>query len=232
MITLQSVTKTYNAGRPNAVTALDGIDLTIEGRAVTVLKGPSGSGKSSLLSVVACMARPSTGRVSLDGEVVSGLPEHFQTELRRKRFGFIFQRFNLVRGLTVLENVMLPAAPLGQPYGELRARAMDRIEALGLGPRAQTRIELLSGGEAQRAAIARALMNDPPILIADEPTANLDSALSETFLQIVAEEKARGRTVIMSSHDPRVWGADCVDRVVSMRDGRIEDAPAQQEPQP
>ena len=222
MITLDKVTKLYNEGRPNEVAALRGVSLEIARDAVTVLKGPSGSGKTTLLSIVGCMARPTSGRVWLDGENVSGLPEHFLTAERRTRFGFVFQRFNLIRGLSVIENVMLPAVPLGEPHAVVRARALARLAALGLADKAETRVEYLSGGETQRVAIARALVNDAPIFIADEPTANLDTALAERFLDIVAGLKAEGRTIIMTSHDPRIWEAPVVDRVVAMRDGEIE----------
>ena len=222
MITLQSVTKLYNEGRPNEVQALRGIDLSLERGAFTVLKGPSGSGKTTLLSIIACMAHPTTGRVRLEGEVVSGLPERFQTRLRRETFGFIFQRFNLIRGLSVIENVMLPAAPLGDPYAAVRDRAMARLAALGVADKAEMKVEYLSGGETQRVAIARALVNDAPVFIADEPTANLDTELTARFLDIVAGLRAEGRTIIMSSHDPRIWEAPVVDRVVAMRDGEIE----------
>ncbi len=220
MITLHGVSKTYNEGRPNEVTALRGIDLAIAA-GVTVLMGPSGSGKTTLLSLVGCMARPTTGRITLAGEVISSLPERFLADLRRRRFGFVFQRFNLIRGLSVLENVMLPAAPLGAPRAEVEARALSRLEALGLAGKARMPVEVLSGGETQRAAIARALVNDAPVLIADEPTANLDTALAHRFLDIVAGLRAEGKTVILTSHDPRIISAAPVTAVVEMRDGAI-----------
>ncbi len=221
MISLDNVTKHYNEGRPNEVQALRGVTLDISRDAVTVLKGPSGSGKTTLLSIVGCMARPTGGRVFLDGEMVSGLPERFLTAERRNRFGFVFQRFNLIRGLSVIENVMLPAAPLGEDFRRVRARAAARLDALGLAGKAEMRVEYLSGGETQRVAIARALVNDAEIFIADEPTANLDSVLADRFLEIVADLRREGRTIIMTSHDPRIWAAEIVDDVVEMRDGQV-----------
>jgi putative ABC transport system ATP-binding protein len=221
MISMQNVTKLYNEGQPNEFAALKGIDLEIARDAVTVLKGPSGSGKTTLLSIIGCMARPTEGRVMVDGEMVSGLPEKFLTEMRRSRFGFVVQRFNLIRGLSVIENVMLPAAPLGPDYRELRERAEARRDGLGLADKADVPVEHLSGGETQRAAIARALINDAPILIADEPTANLDTELTHRFLDIVGDLRAEGRTVIMTSHDPRIWNADLVNSVIEMQDGRV-----------
>lgn len=221
MIELSDVTKLYNEGRPNEVRALGPVDLRIDADAVTVFKGPSGSGKTTLLSIVGCMARPSTGRVTLDGEMVSGLPESFLTEQRRSTFGFVFQRFNLIRGLTVMQNVILPAAPLGEDHGAVQERAADRLARLGLAEKANMPVEYLSGGETQRVAIARALINGARVLIADEPTANLDTALTHRFLDIVADLRAEGRSVIMTSHDPRIWEADMVNAVVEMQDGRI-----------
>ena len=221
MISLDNVTKLYNEGRPNEVSALRGVSLKIARDAVTVLKGPSGSGKTTLLSIVGCMARPTSGRVLLDGATVSGLPERFLTVERRTRFGFVFQRFNLIRGLTVIDNVCLPAAPMGEDFGVVRARAAARLDALGLADKADMKVEYLSGGETQRVAIARALVNNAPVFIADEPTANLDTALTARFLDIVAGLKAEGRTIIMTSHDPRIWEAAVVDEVVAMRDGEI-----------
>lgn len=221
MIELQAVTKLYNEGRPNEVAAVRDVSLDIAADAVTVLKGPSGSGKTTLLSLIGLMARPTTGRVFLDGEMISGLPERFLTAERRRRFGFVFQRFNLIRGLSVIENVMLPAAPLGEAHRKVRARAEARLDALGLLGKADMPVEYLSGGETQRVAIARALINDATVLIADEPTANLDTELADRFLDIVAGLKAEGRTIVMTSHDPRIWGAAVVDRVIEMRDGRV-----------
>ena len=221
MISLDDVTKVYNEGRPNEFAALKNVSLDIAPDAVTVFRGPSGSGKTTLLSIVGCMAKPTSGRVTIDARRVSGLPESFLTQERRSTFGFVFQRFNLIRGLTVMENVVLPAAPLGGDPKDLAERARMRLDALGLGQKADTQVEHLSGGETQRAAIARALINDPPVLIADEPTANLDTELAMRFLDIVADLRKEGRTVIMTSHDPRIWESELVDTVVPMQDGRI-----------
>jgi putative ABC transport system ATP-binding protein len=221
MIELTGVTKTYNQGRPDEVTAVRDIDLAIK-PGVTVLKGPSGSGKTTLFTLIGCLARPTSGRVRLNGEVISGLPEKFLNQIRRKTFGFVFQQHNLIRGLTALDNVMLPTFPLGEPRGELKDRALDLLALMQVQHRAATLVELLSGGEAQRVAIARALINEPETVIADEPTANLDTQLTAQFLDIVASLKARGKSVLMSSHDPRIWQAPIIDRVVSMSDGRIE----------
>lgn len=221
MLELSGVTKLYNQGQPNEVAAIRGVDLAIESGKVTVLKGPSGSGKTTLLTLIGCLSRPTTGRIRLHGELLSGLPEKFLTDVRRKTFGFAFQRFNLIPGLTALQNVALPAYPLGLPFAELRARAMALMEQLGVAHRNDLTVEHLSGGEMQRVAIVRALINDPEFVIADEPTANLDGALSAQFLEIVATLKARGKTVLITSHDPRIWQAPVVDRVVTMEDGRI-----------
>lgn len=226
MLELADVTKLYNQGRPNEVAAVRGVTLDVEAGKVTVLTGPSGSGKTTLLTLIGCLARPTTGRVRLNGEILSGLPEKFLADVRRRTFGFAFQRFNLIAGLSALDNVMLPAYPLGPPHRRLTARAMEMLTDLGVDHRAATSVENLSGGEMQRVAIARALVNDPAIVIADEPTANLDGALVGQFLDIVATLKARGKTVLMTSHDGRISGAPVVDRVVAMADGRIAEASA------
>ena len=238
MIKLLNVRKGFNLGRPNEFIAVGGVTLAMEANRVTVLKGPSGSGKTTLLSLIGCMARPTSGRITLRRGLLAGgyfpggadapevevtsLPERFLTEVRRRTFGFIFQQFNLVKGITVLENVMLPAYPLGGAHGAVRKRAHALLEMFDLAGRAVAKVEWLSGGEAQRVAIARALMNDPPVIIADEPTAHLDSKLSVAFMEIIARLKEQGKTAVIASHDPLVFGAPMVDRVVAVRDGLID----------
>jgi len=222
VIELHEVRKVFNQGGANEFTALDGVSLSLGKARVTVLKGPSGSGKTTLLALVGCMARPTAGRIRLDGREISGLPERFLTQVRRSTFGFVFQQLNLVRGIDVLENVMLPAYPLGVPRARLRERALGLLAQLELAGRAGARVEWLSGGEAQRVAIARALVNDPPVIIADEPTAHLDTKLSLEFMETVGRLKGEGRRFIIASHDPLVCESPVADRIVEMRDGRVE----------
>ncbi len=238
MIRLLNVKKGFNLNKSNEFIAVHGVTLELEANRITVLKGPSGSGKTTLLSLIGCMARPTAGRITLQGVPlvenrfpsrgdsfeleVTSLPERFMTEVRRRTFGFIFQQFNLVKGITVLENVMLPSYPLGEKHSLVKKRALDLLDLFSLANRLSAKVEWLSGGEAQRVAIARALMNDPPILIADEPTAHLDSKLSLEFMTIIARLKDQGKTAIIASHDPLVFEAQTVDRVVAMRDGLID----------
>jgi putative ABC transport system ATP-binding protein len=221
MIELAAVTKTFNAGRSSEYQALRGIDLNIETGQVTALRGPSGSGKTTLLALVGCLARPSSGRVRLDGEDISALPERFLAGMRLRHFGFVFQRFHLIPGLSALDNILLPAYPLGLPYRDLRRRAATVMASLEIERHAHTRVDWLSGGEVQRIAIARALINDPPVIIADEPTAHLDTALSMEFLAQLGRLKAVGKTIVIASHDPLVFDTDLVDRVVDLRDGSV-----------
>jgi len=223
MIHLSNIRKAFNQGRHNEYWALDGIDLAIPESKVTALKGPSGSGKTTLLTILGCLARPTEGRVRLKGEEVSGLPERFLTGIRRETFGFIFQQFNLIRGLSAIENIILPGAPTGRPRRELLARAEALLADVALGHRRDAHVEWLSGGEQQRVAICRALINDPEILIADEPTANLDTRLSGEFLAILERLAASGRTIVITSHDPLVVASEVVDFVVTLRDGRLVD---------
>lgn len=221
MIRLQDVRKLFHQGRPNQTVALDGVSMEIRKGRITVLRGPSGSGKTTLLTIVGCMARPTSGRIFLDGRELSSLPERFLTEIRRITFGFIFQQFCLISGLSVLENVLLPTFPLGTIRSRTRKRAMELLRRMDMHHEASRNVETLSGGEAQRVAIARALMNDPSVLIADEPTAHLDTGLSREFMETMEILRKEGKTILMASHDPIVFDSPCVDRVIDMRDGRI-----------
>jgi len=225
MIQLRAVKKVFNQGRSNELWAVRGVTLDLEPNLVTVLMGPSGSGKTTLLSMIGALSRPTSGRISLDGELLSGLPERFMTGVRRSTFGFVFQRFNLIRGLSVLENLMLPAYPLAPDYEGLRRRALGLLAQFGMERKAADKVEWLSGGEAQRAAICRALINEPRILIADEPTANLDSALSRELVGLIGDLVDLGKTVLVSSHDPIVVESSRVSRVVEMRDGLLAGEP-------
>lgn len=221
MIVARNVSKTFNAGRPNEFQAVSDLSLAIELRQATVLKGPSGSGKTTLLGMMGGMSRPSAGRIFIGDQEITSLPERFLTSIRRRTFGFIFQQFHLVKGLSVLENVMLPAYPTPERLGSLKGRALETLALFNLERKAEAKVEWLSGGEAQRTAIARALINDPAIIIADEPTAHLDTRLSREFLEIMRTLKEGGKTLILSSHDPIVCDSDLADRTVEMRDGRI-----------
>jgi putative ABC transport system ATP-binding protein len=224
MIELQNIRKVFNEGRPNEYIALHDLSLSIAARQVTALTGPSGSGKTTLLSLLGCMARPTAGRIVLEGREITSLPERFLTDIRRKTFGFIFQQFNLLNGISVIENVMLPAYPLGEPFAALKQQALGLLELFNLAHKAAAKVEWLSGGEAQRTAIARALVNRPEVIIADEPTAHLDTKLSREFMDIMRGFKAQGKTILIASHDPLVHESEVVDRVVRMRDGRIIDS--------
>ena len=221
MIELKDIHKVFNQGLHSEFRALRGIDLEVPAKQVTLVCGPSGSGKSSLLSIIGCLSRPTSGRVSLLGRDISGLPERFLTGIRRQTFGFVFQQFNLIKGMSALDNVMLPAYPLGGNWQALRDTAEALLDELKMGHRRAAKVDWLSGGEQQRVAIARALINSPAVLIADEPTANLDSALSIEFIGILEKLVAQGKTVLLSSHDPLLVESSLVQRVVRLRDGRI-----------
>jgi len=235
VIELDNVTKTFNAGKHNQFTAVDDVSLTIEPGRLTILKGPSGSGKTTLMALIGCMARPSSGRIRLHsirtsfftesdaGSAldITSLPERFLTEIRRTTFGFIFQQFNLVKGISALENIMLPAYPTGESQAVFRKRALELMEMFSVSRHAASPVDWLSGGELQRVAIARALINDPAIIIADEPTAHLDSKLSREFMEMVGTLKSKGKTLLIASHDPLVYDSELADTVVGMRDGVI-----------
>ena len=167
------------------------------------------------------MSKPTSGRIFLNGRETTSLTQRFATEVRRNTFGFIFQNYNLIKGLTVLENTMIPGYPGGGKHRILREKAMDLLERLKIASKAHQKVEYLSGGEQQRAAIARALINEPSVIIADEPTAHLDTDLVKALLDIIGGLKEEGKTILIASHDPLVFESSIVDRVVSLRDGAV-----------
>ncbi len=222
MIALDKAKKVFSPGRPNEFVALHETSLVVESNRMTVIKGPSGSGKTTLLSLIGCMTRPTSGRIHILGREITSLPERFLTEIRRRTFGFIFQQLNLIPGLTALENIMLPAYPTGERRSSLERRAGGLFELFNLASKAHSKVECLSGGEAQRVTIARALINNPAVIIADEPTAHLDTKLSREFMETMGALKGEKKTVLIASHDPIVYEFPAVDRVVHIRDGKID----------
>jgi putative ABC transport system ATP-binding protein len=223
IISADGVVKYFNKGRPNEALAVSDVSVEFRRGDFAVLKGPSGSGKTTLLSLLGCMTRPTSGSIVVEGKDVSHLPERFLTGIRRSTFGFIFQQFHLIKGMSVLENVMIPLYPTDVTLGELRERARGLLEGLGMGPRMDFPVQGLSGGEQQRTAIARALINDPDIILADEPTSHLDTALSREFMEIMRRFREKGKTIIIASHDPIVFEAGEINYIVSMRDGVVRD---------
>lgn len=222
LIHIEDVTKIYNPGKPDEIRALSGASLNIGEGEVIVLKGPSGSGKTTMLSLIGCMSRPTSGKIVVEDRDVAKLPEHFLTNIRRKTFGFIFQQFNLIRNVSVIENVLLPLYPLKTGISEMRERGNRVLGDLGIREKWHLKVNRLSGGEQQRVAIARALINEPDVIIADEPTAHLDRQLSLDLLKILEELNREGKTVVIATHDPIVYDHPFVKRIVEMRDGRIQ----------
>jgi putative ABC transport system ATP-binding protein len=222
MIELESVNKIYNQGQPNEVQALYDVNLVIEANSMICLRGASGSGKSTLLSIIGCILPPTSGRAAVAGKQLARLPDRFMTIHRRQTIGFIFQQFNILPDLTVQENISLPLLPLGVSPAERRSRAGVLIDRLGISHRQDFPAGQISGGELQRVAIARALINDQPIILADEPTAHLDTKLSKEFLQIMIDLKKTGKTIIIASHDPLVTENPAIDRIIDVKDGRVD----------
>jgi len=221
IIELHDIRKTYDMGG-SPVHALRGVSMGIEAGQMVAVIGASGSGKSTLMQILGCLDCPDGGRYLLEGQDVAGLSKNRLAEIRNRRIGFVFQSFNLLARLNAMENVELPLLYRGARGCRKQAAAI--LERVGLGDRLRHRPSQLSGGQAQRVAIARALVTDPAILLADEPTGNLDTATSGEILQLLAGLNAEGRTVVLVTHEADV-AARC-PRQIYMRDGRIVDAPA------
>ena len=219
MIRLAGITKVYPMGADVTVTALAGIDLSIDEHEFVAVMGPSGSGKSTLMNIVGCLDRPSAGTYELAGADVSRMSDHELARVRNERVGFIFQTFNLLPRMTALRNVELPMIYAGVRRRDRRWRATEALERVGLGDRVRHRPTELSGGQRQRVAIARALVNYPSIVFADEPTGNLDSATGREILQLLTDLNLSGATIILVTHDPDV--AAYSRRVIHLRDGLV-----------
>ena len=219
LIQARGLAKTYRLGQVD-VAALRGVDVDVGAGEFIAITGPSGSGKSTLMHILGCLDTPSAGTYRLDGEDVGGLSGKRLAHVRNRKVGFVFQTFNLMPRLTVEENVALPLKYRGGvPRGERRTRALRLLERLGLAERVGHRPDELSGGERQRVAIARALVGEPAILMADEPTGNLDSASGGEVMRTFAELHGMGHTIVLVTHDPNV--AARAERVIHMSDGRV-----------
>ena len=221
LLTLRGITKEYQLGRTR-VPALSGVDLDVERGEFTVVMGPSGSGKSTLLNIIGCLDRPTEGNYLLDGKEVADRDFDALAEVRNRQIGFIFQSFNLIPVLDVIENIEFPCLLRKdrEPVAELRARVLELARAVGLEPFLQHRPDELSGGQRQRVAIARALITRPELVLADEPTANLDSKTSAQIIDLMRRlNEEKGVTFLFSTHDPRVM--QHARRVVYIADGKI-----------
>jgi len=221
---VRDATKRFGNG-DTAVTAVRGVSLAVEPGEIVLIVGPSGSGKTTLLSMMGALLKPTAGSIRLDGTEISGLSESRLPDIRLRQFGFIFQDFNLLSALTVLENVAIVAELIGLGRRAARARATSILTDLGLAARLDFLPEKLSGGEKQRVAIARALINDPAVILADEPTANLDSRIGHEIMRLLRRiAKEQGRSVVIVSHDQRI--RDIADRVLWLEDGAFKDVVA------
>ncbi len=219
VIATKDLRKIYQMGS-TVVKALDGVDLDIYPNEFVALMGPSGSGKSTLMNLLGCLDTPSEGNYMLDGEHVSAMDDNELAAIRNRRIGFVFQTFNLLPRLTALQNVALPLVYAGVSKEKRLEKARDVLRIVGLEDRMTHRPNELSGGQRQRVAIARALVNDPAIILADEPTGNLDSKTSAEIMQILEDLHQKGNTIVLVTHEPDI--AAHAHRVVKLRDGLIE----------
>jgi putative ABC transport system ATP-binding protein len=218
MISMKGITKVYAMGHVD-VQALRGVDLEIGANEYVAVVGPSGSGKSTLMNLLGCLDTPTAGEYLLEGERVAGLDRNRLAEIRNRKVGFVFQNFNLLPYASALENVELPLLFAGVPGGERRRRAEEMLGRVGLADRVTHKPTELSGGQMQRVAIARALVNRPAIVLADEPTGNLDSAAGQAIVALFGELHAAGQTIVMITHDSGL--ARLASRVIQIRDGQI-----------
>ena len=217
-VAVQNVTKTYRLGKLT-VTALAGVSLTVKAGEFLAVAGPSGSGKTTLLNLIGCLDTPTAGEIAIDGEPVSALSPGRRADLRARKLGFVFQTFNLIPVLTAYENVEYPLL-IHRRGGDVATRVRAALEQVGLADRARHRPSELSGGQQQRVAVARALVAEPALVLADEPTANLDSHTGHEIIELMRRlNREHGSTFVFSTHDPRIMQA--ADRVLEISDGRL-----------
>ncbi len=216
LIDLEDVYKTYQMGE-TTVDALRGSDVEIQEGEFVAIMGPSGSGKSTLMNMVGALDRPTSGSVEMDGREIAEMTEDQLAALRSEKVGFVFQEFNLINSMNTWQNVALPMIFRGVSKKKRKQRAVELLERVGLGDRIDFRPSELSGGQRQRVSIARALANDPEIILADEPTGNLDTETGESIMELLTELNDRGKTIIMVTHDPN--DAEYADRIVEIVDG-------------
>lgn len=226
IIQLKNVSKIYGEERTK-IKALDQVDLSIDKGKIVTIMGPSGSGKSTLLNILGAMDIPTSGVVMVNEINIGDLPERKLSHYRKNTVGFIFQNFYLLPNVDVIGNVLIPLIPYGIK-DEDRTRAQEILELVGLGDRAQTKVRKLSGGESQRVAIARALINDPQIILADEPTGNLDSETGKSIIELLIKLAEKGKTLIIVTHDPRVAGLISehpLGQNIWIKDGKLSEDP-------
>ena len=219
IIEVKDVKKVYNQGKPNELVVLKDIDMKVNRGEMIGVFGPSGSGKSTLLHIIGCLDRPTSGKVYIEGKDVSGLTDDELALIRGQKIGFVFQQFNLISSLTALENVEMPMRICNVEKREAVKRAKKLLSSVGLGERINHLPSQLSGGEMQRVSLARALANGPDIILADEPTGNLDSKTGKEIIDLMEELNKKGFTFVIITHDPLI--AKCASRKLNIKDGKI-----------
>jgi putative ABC transport system ATP-binding protein len=221
MIECKNLTKIFNKNKNDEHIALKNINLSFNKGEVIVLKGASGSGKSTLLALIAALSKPNDGEVIVNEKRISKMPDNFTSLFRRENIGFIFQKYNLIPTLSVKDNIILPLIP-SNPDEKLLENDVDKIlEKFSINSKKHMIVKQLSGGEQQRVAISRALINNPKIIIADEPTANLDAKLSIDFINIIEQLKNSSTTIIIATHDPLFFDLNFVDRIIELKNGEV-----------
>lgn len=220
-IVIQNLNKLYNPNKPNAFYALKNINLSVEEGEIVILKGVSGSGKSTLLSLIGGLSKPSSGEILVDAQNIVKLPDIMSSAFRHQKIGFIFQSFNLLEGLSVYQNILAPLALTSLSKEAMHDKVSQAMSLANIEHKNDQNVSSLSGGERQRCAIARAVVMEPEIILADEPTANLDKENALMFIDILKKFKALHKTVIIATHDPLFDAVSVIDRCVQMRDGEL-----------